>query len=181
MAKFSINLLPAEVIAEELKKSKFYKVQLVGVVIILFLAFLASTTVALRILQSHNISQVQAQVASSQQRVTELKSTQASLVLLKNRLTAISEHVGVISKEVSMYKLIDKLIPSQAVVNSIDVDNLGQVSILVLITDAQTLDNLVNNLTNSNSNENQISQVSVDSLNRGKDGVYRVSFKIKPK
>ncbi|MDP3758371.1 MAG: hypothetical protein Q8Q86_01500, partial [Candidatus Daviesbacteria bacterium] len=67
--KISINLLPLEIIELEIKKTKFYKIQFVGIAVILSLVFLASLTVALRILQSRNISEVQAKLSQIEQKV----------------------------------------------------------------------------------------------------------------
>lgn len=175
-----INLLPPEIVAVELKRTKFYKVQTAGVVIILTMVFLASLTMALRILQSKNITEVSAQVTQAEQRVTGFKSTQASLILLKDRLKIINEYTGVSSKQSSMYKLIDQLTPSSVSVNAITVNRGGEVIFLALIPDKTNLDELINNLTAKENTEGKISQVAVDSLNRGRDGLYRVSFKVKP-
>ncbi len=181
MAKISINLLPSEIIVRELKKAKFYKIQLTGIVVILTMIFLASLTVALRILQSHNITEVQAQFNQTEQKVSDLKSTQASLFLLKDRLAVIDKYLGVSSKQSAVYKLLDKLIPSTVIINAITVNKSNEVVLLALAPDSVSLDNLMNNLTTKEKNEGNISQVSVESLNRGKDGFYRISFKIKPK
>ncbi|MBI2196745.1 hypothetical protein HYU45_04025 [Candidatus Daviesbacteria bacterium] len=181
MAKISINLLPPEIIALEIKKTKFYKIQFAGVAVILVLVFLASLTVALRILQSRNISEVQAKLSQTEQKVSDLKSTQASLLLLKNRLAVIDKYLGVPSKQSAVYELIDKLIPSTVAINAITIDKADEVVLLALVPDAGSLDRLVSNLTDKESNDGRIAQVSVESLNRGKDGFYRISFKIKSK
>lgn len=179
--KISINLLPPEFRAEELKRAKFYKIQAIGVVIVLMMTFLTSTTVALRILQSHNIQQIQTRFSKAEQKVLGLKNTQASLMLLQNRLTTINQYLGVSSKQTSMYQLIDKLIPQSVSVNAITVDKSGQAVFTALVSDSQALDNLMTNLTSLETNENKISQVQVESINRGRDGIYRISFKVNPR
>lgn len=178
--KISINLLPHEITKQRIKASQFYKVQLLGIIIILVMLFLASLTVALRVLQSHNLSLYQAQIAQAQQKVSDLKSTQASLVLLKDRLNVIDRYFGVSSKQSAMYKLLDKLIPSAIVVNSITIDQTGGASFAAIVPDSISLDNLINKLTSKTENEGYISQVSVESLTRGREGFYRVSLKLKP-
>lgn len=181
VTKIAINLLPPEILSRQLKKASFYKIQAVGVTIILILVFLTSLTVVMRILQSHNISVVQAQVTQTQHRVSDLKDTQVALLLLNDRLKVINEYWGVPSKQSSLYKLIDKLIPPAVVVNAITVSRSGEVVFLALVPDSVSLDNLVDNLTTRQSNEDKISQISIESLNRSRDGLYRVSFKVKPK
>lgn len=179
--KISINLLPTEIIAQELKRAKFYKIQFIGVAIILVMIFLASLTVALRILQSHNITVVQAQLNQTEQKAVDLKDTQASLILLKNRLSIIDQYAGVSSKQAAMYSLLDKLIPQTVSINAITINKANETVLIALAPDATTLDILINNLTLKETNENLISKVSIESLNRGKDGNYRISLKISPK
>lgn len=181
MTRISINLLPTEIIAEESKNTNFYKIQFFGVAIILVLIFLTSLTLALQILQNRNLVTAQAKLLESEQKVAGLKKTQVSLFILKNRLTVISQYLGVASKQSSIYRLINKLIPPSAVISAISVDKGGTVVILALMPDRESIDQTLNNLTDKERNENQFDQVSVDSLNRGKDGVYRISLKIKPK
>lgn len=181
MARISINLLPTEFLTQKLKSSKFYKVQAIGVAIILGMSFLVSLTIALRILQSDNIVQVQARLTEADRRVSDLKSTQASLVLLKDRLEVINQYLRIPSKQTSMYNLIDKLVPSSVFINTIVVDRSGEVQVVASLSDSQTLDNLITSLTAKESNQDIIKEVSIESLNRARDGLYRISLKIKPK
>ncbi len=180
MAKISINLLPPEIMAQEFKKAKFYKIQFAGIAIVLAMVFLTSLTIALRILQSRSIAVIQATLAEEEQKVTDLKDTQASFFLLKNRLNVINQYFGISSQQSSMYKLLDKLIPVSVLINAITIDKTGGVILLATVPDSLILENLVNNLTTRETNESKISEVSVETLNRGRDGIYRISFKIKP-
>lgn len=181
MAQISINLLPQEFTAEEIKRSKFLKVQAFGVTIILILVFLASLTIALRVLQSQNIKQVQAQISGSEEKISDLKDRQASLFILKDRLTTINQYLGVSSKQATIYKLVSKLIPAQVAVSSETVDRGGEVLLVAVVPDATSLDNLIASLVNSQTNEDRVKEVSIENLSRGKDGIYRVSLKIRPK
>src|SRR3989338_7939264 len=181
MAKISINLLPPEILAEQIKGSRFYKIQLIGITVILMMVFLLSLTVVLRILQNRSIVMAQVEMDAVLQQVSGLKSTEASLYILKNRLAVISKYLGVSSKQSSMYKLIDEMIPSSAALNAVNVDKEGGVVLLLSVFDSDSLDTLITNLSQKESNEDKIDQVSIDSLNRGRDGIYRISLKIKSK
>lgn len=181
MAKIAINLLPIEFKQEEIKRSKFAKVQMVGMMIILVMTFMTSLTVALRILQSQSIRQVQTRLTQAEEMVSELKGTQGSLILLKNRLGTINQYLGKSSKQSEIYKLIDSTAPQSISVTSISIDQTGSVSMVALARDATSLENFIQGLTSKDTNQEKISQVSVESLNRGRDGIYRVNFKIKPK
>ncbi len=179
--KISINLLPIEIRVQELKRAKFYKIQVIGVVSILIMIFLTSLTVALRILQSRNISVYQVKFANAQQRVSDLKSTQASLIVLKDRLSVIDQYYGVSSKQSSMYQLIDRLVSPPVVTNSISVDQTGIVTLTLSAPDAESLDQSISNLASDEYNGGNISKVSLESLSRGRDGLFRVGLKITSK
>lgn len=178
--KIAINLLPAEFTQAEIKRTKFYKVQLIGILVVLLMVFLSSLSVALRILQSQNIKGVSAKVSAQEEKVAGLKDRQASLLLLKNRLSAISQYLGVSSKQATMFTLLDRLIPSSVAINSVNIDKAGSVIILGIAPEAETLNNMLLSLTDKESNDNLIKEVSVDNISRGRDGSYRVSFSVKP-
>lgn len=177
--KISINLLPAETIAEEAKRSKFYKIQFIGVAVILILIFLTSLTLALQILQNNNIASAQAKVAESEGKVVSLKNTQVSLFILKNRLNTIGAHFGVPSKQSAMYEIIDELTPLSVSVSTVSVDKTGTVTLLASTSDRESLDEFISNLINKETNKNLISEVAIDTLNRSKDGYFRISLRIK--
>lgn len=178
MAKISINLLPPEIITQSAKKAKFYKIQAAGIAIILILVFLSSLTVAMRILQSRNIAVVQAKLTEEEQRISDMKTKEASLFLLKNRLSVIEQYLGVPSKESATYTLISGLIPSSIGVNSLSINKSGEAILMASVPDYISLDNLINNFTMKENNEGKISELSIESLSRGRDGLYRISFKV---
>ena len=67
--RISINLLPPEFLAEDIKRIKFVKIQTIGIGIVLVMIFLASLTVSLRILQSYNIAQIQNKLGQIEEKV----------------------------------------------------------------------------------------------------------------
>lgn len=181
MAKIAIDLLPLEFKAEEIKGAKFLKVQTIGVLIILLMIFLSSLTVALRILQNQSLSRIQTNLTNTEQKINGLKTVQASLLLLKNRLTTINQYLGTPSQQSQMYKLITSLLPASVYISSISVNRAGEVLVSAVVPDSTSLDNLVGNLISQDSNQDKISKVSLESISRGKDGIFRISLKIKPK
>lgn len=179
MEKISINLLPLEYATEEIKKAKFYKVQLLGVVAILMVVFFASLTVALRILQSKNLREVQATLSQEEEKVTLLKDRQAALFVIKNRLSTVNQYLGVTSKQVSTYNMLNQLLPPQLAISSLSVNRSGDAFVVAMASDYLTLDNLVSSLVSKDERSKKISQMSIDTLTRGRDGIYRISFKLK--
>lgn len=181
MERININLLPPEFRAEQVKKIKFYKAQMVGVAVILTMFFLASLTVSLRLLQNYQIKQAQVQLVQAEQKVLDVKEQQTQLMLLKNRLAQIEKFLGVTSKQTTLYNLIASILPESLTVSTISVDKAGVVSIVAVAPSVQTLDDLVSKLTQKETNEDKIQSLSIDTLSRGREGVYRVSLTVQPK
>ena len=179
--KVSINLLPAEFRAEELKRTKFYKVQIIGIAVVLLMIFLSSLTVSLRILQSRSIQAVEGRILGAEQRVTDLKGTQASLIFLKNRLVVLNQYLGTESKTVSLYQFLVNQIPKSVSLDSISVGKEGNMLTLLHFQDIQEFDSLLDSLLDPEKNEGRIKEVSLDSFSRGRDGLFRVSLKVEPK
>lgn len=178
MEKISINLLPPEFTAEEVKKTKFYRIQALGISIILLMIFLSIVTVSLRILQSNRIKVAQIEAEELERKVSSLSSRQASLVLLKSRLDAINQTLGTSSKPAEMYTLVNNLLPPTLKVSSVAVGREGSILISALAPDVQTLDQIFSDLLDKEKNENKVSKVSIEALNRGREGIFRVSFQV---
>lgn len=179
--KISINLLPAEFLAEETKKGKFYKVQKVGIALVLFTVFISMLTFSLRIFQSNSIKSAQITTANAEGKVTALSSRQAQLSLLKNRLEKINLHLGISSKQVEMYNLLDSLIPPEITIGTISVGREGNVLVSAVTSDFNSIDAMFSNLLNKEKNEGKISKVLVENISRGRDGTYRFSFTVEAK
>ncbi len=181
MTKIAINLLPLEFKDQEIKTAKFYKIQTLGILVILLMIVISSLTVALRFLQSKKVVELQSKFDQAEQKVSSFKNSQASLLILKNRLIAINQYWQSPSKQTLSYGLISKLIPPSVSVSSISVDNSGEVLITAQAPDGATMDSVITNLTSQDINQDKISQVALDSVNRGQDGIYRLSLKISTK
>lgn len=178
----SINLLPAEYANQKAKVDRLYKVQQFGTITLLALAFLASFTFALRILQSQNIKQVEAKLDKAEGRVSDLKSKEATLFILKNRLEVINEFSSEKSKQLAVYELVNKNLPPQVSVTTVEINSFGNVLITLIAADASSLDNFINGLLESAvADSDIIDKVSIDSLNRSRDGFYRANLKVESK
>lgn len=179
MEKISINLLPKEFTEEQIKRTKFYKIQKLSIFIILLLIFFSILTVSLRILQSGQHSTNKAVAEEAEQRVAVFANKQASLVILSDRLKVIKQYFGVSSKQVEMYNLINALLPQGLLINQISLGG-GEVLISAITSDVQTIDRILNDLLDEGKNE-KISKIAIESFNRGRDGIYRINFKIATK
>ncbi len=181
MQKLSIDLLPAEFKQAQTKKSKLYKIQSIGIVVVGIVGFLASLVIILRVLQSQKILQLQSRAQEAEQKVSNLKTSQDYLFLLKNRLTTINQYLGVSSKQAQMYNVVENLLPPTVSINTISVSRNGEVSILATSSDGESLDLFLNSLLSKDKNEDKIKEISMDNLSRGKDGIYRLTVNIKPR
>ncbi|MBI2017864.1 hypothetical protein HYS92_02330 [Candidatus Daviesbacteria bacterium] len=179
MAYISINLLPIEFREEQLKASRFYRIQAIGISIILLTVFFASLTVALKILQSQAVASAQSLVSQRQRAVEDFKTIQASLLLLENRLKTVSQFAGVPSKQNSTYQDLTKVIPPAASISSLSIDKEGNALIVAAVSDLNTLDIMFTNMIDEEMG--RFSEVSIESLSRARDGVFKVSLKLKPK
>lgn len=179
--KIAINLLPIELKVEQIKKAKFYKIQTIGIVAIMFVVFMASLTVALSILQNHNMAQIQKKITASEQKVSELKSTQASLLLLKNRLTTINQYFEIPSRQSQLYKLLTDSLPGSVSINSVSISKDDNIIVLAYAGNIKDVDSLITNLTSKDKNQDKVSKLSLESISRATDGSYNLSFNIKAK
>ncbi len=175
-----INLLPQEYANEQVKREKFYKVQLIGVSAILLLVFLSSLTFALRLLQNQNIQKLNFDLTNTELKINSFKNREVSVVVLKNRLTTISQYVGVESKATQTYNLISSLIPPSVLLNAISIDRSNITVLSIATSDGAGLDTFLANLVDKNTNQGLISKFNVDSFIRGRDGMYRITLKIYP-
>lgn len=175
----AINLLPVEFATKQVRQKKFYKVQVVSIAALLIMAFMASITVALRVLQSQNLTSAQTRLAQAEDEVLNLKSKEAAVVVLKNRLDAINRVHGVSSKQLTAYSLIDGLLPQDIPINSLSIDVNGNILLSFTVSSPEVLDNLMTSLTSKDRNFNLVDQVEVESVARSRDGLLRVSLKIK--
>lgn len=179
MAKITINLLPEEFLIQRLKDSKFVKIQTIGVGMILLVVFFSSLTIALRLLQAQRIKQAEEEFNNAKQNVVSFQDRQVSLVALKDRLTGIQKHLGVLSLQAELFNLMNDLIPASVPVNGFNIDQSGNISFSAVFQDSLALEQVITNFTSKDKNRNKVKEVSIESLSRGRDGVFRVSFKIK--
>ena len=176
--KFSINLLPAEYAVAYSSNVRFQKIQRIGIGILILLIFLSSLTFALSIFQNSNILQANNSLQAAESVVSQFKSQEESLVLLKDRLNNLQRISSTPSRSNIMYNLINVLMPASLTPTLIVTDTFGNNSLTVVTTNSTDVDNFILTLIDPQKNQGLISKVNVESLSRGKDGVYRVNLKI---
>ncbi|QQG43271.1 MAG: hypothetical protein HYW45_03650 [Candidatus Daviesbacteria bacterium] len=179
MAKnLSINLLPVEYAQVYAADERFRKIQRIGISILVLLIFLSSTTFALSLLQNSNILQAQAKLQVEESAINKFKPQEESVILLKDRLNSLQKLSTAPSQSSAMYSLVDALMSASISPTLIVTDTSGNLSLSLATTNSSEIDNFIASLTNPQKNQNLVSKVDVESLSRGKDGLYRVNLKI---
>ena len=179
MGLISVNLLPAEFILEQVKKQKFYKIQYIGISVLLLVFFLSSLTISLRVLQSQKNGQIQQQFTELTQRVGTVKAKEDTIVGLKARLATISQYSDKPSTSNILYHFIDQTLSSQVAIDSFAISPNGEISLVLVLGDVGVLDNLIQTLSNKPPDNIHIDQMSVDNIGRSGDNSYRLSLRLK--
>lgn len=181
MEKISINLLPVEVTKSQIEQKKFYKIRFISIIITLLMFFSASTTLALRILQNKNIDGANFTLQAAEEKVSQYKDIEISLVVLKDRITNINKIISIPSTQVTMYNLIYDLLPSSVNINSMSVDRSGSIELSTISPNVTIVDDFISDLVDEQKNQGKIALVDVENLTRSRDGFYRINLKIKAK
>lgn len=178
MTKLSINLLPIEYAQVYASNERFRKIQSVGIGILVLLVFLSSATFVLSLLQNSNVIQAQTNLQAAASTVSQFKSQEESLVLFKDRLNNLQKISSTPSQSRTMYNLINTLMPASLVPTLIVTDTSGNISLSLATTNSDDVDNFITTLIDPHNNQGLVSKVDIESLSRGRDGIYRVNLKI---
>ena len=173
-----INLLPQEFTKAQLEQAKYYKLRLVSIASLMMMVFLASITIALRVLQNSNLDQARFTLEAAEGKVSQYKQIEVSLVVLKDRLSNINQIIATSSKQNAMYSLINSLIPPTISIDSITVDRNGNTVLGLSTNDSEVLDDFITSLVDSSKNEFRITFVEVDSFSRSRESLYRAHLKV---
>lgn len=178
MQRISINLLPLDFTKARFEQEKFSHIQTFGIILITLFIFVAIASFAFRFIQSQNIDKLQKQLNGYEERLLTLQKREASVVILKNRLTTISQLTSTQSVNKSMYELMNSLTPVSIIINSLIIDTNGNMLLSGNTSDVFSLDSYLLSLVNKEKNKDRISGATLENLSRGKDGIYRFSLKI---
>ena len=179
MSLISVNLLPSEFILEQVKKQKFYKVQYLGISVLLLTFFLASLTISLRVLQSQKSNQIQKRLSDVQQKISTTATKEDQLIALKDRVTTISQYVGKPSKDSELYSFIEQNLSSEVEINTMSIDRSGDILLSVGISDIGIIDRLISTLSDKQPSGVRVKQISVENLGRSRDNSFRLSLRLK--
>lgn len=180
MKGISINLLPEIEVSVRKQYQKSQLIKTISISTLLFLFFLSSLILTLRVLQTRTIAHIQSEAFASEQQIEQLKDKESILVLLKNRLDQIEKISGVPSRQRDMYEQVVSNLPPTISYSSLAIDSSGNLSLSVVAPTQTDLANLFKVL-ESEETLSKVASISVDSLSRGKDNSYRVSLGVSSK
>lgn len=181
MEKILINLLPHEFTIAQVQQSKFRKIQIIGWGVVLILLLLSAGSFGYRIIQLQDLVKTETDLTAATQIVKGLQKKEVAINVLKSRVSSINDLTNIPSKQRVLYNLVEKLVPSQVTINTLTVDRSGNLVMAITLPDSETLEALTTSLLNKEKNEDKISQIVIDGLNRTREGNYRTNLTIKAK
>lgn len=177
MEKININLLPVEDALRQKELQRLNLIQNLSIGAMLVLIFLASATVALRVLQAQKIRAISTQAQTFEVQVEGQKVKESLIHVLKDRLNLLGQLGQLPQKQVKNYSILGGALPAQVLVSSTSIDRSGNILLSLQAPDATSLDLLLSNLTSPEVLQS-FSRVEIESLSRGRDGVFRANLKI---
>lgn len=175
MYKISINLLPPELALAQKGQDKFRLLQRLGIGVVMLLLFLASVAVSLRIFQTGQMGKIKSEIAIQEERVNGLKTKEASLAVLKNRVSLISEIVKTSTDQSDLYTEFIGRVPPGVNLSAFTLSGDGNILMAASMPNHQALSALIGHLTIGSG---AFRKVTIESLSRSKGGEYRASLSI---
>ena len=167
MDRISINLLPSDLKENsQIKKKK----KLINLISIFFLSGLIVLTLGLiifSVLQNKKLTEEKLAVKNLENSLTNLKETEAAVVILKKRLSIISSIMNQPSPQTDSFLIITGLMPENLEVQTINIDQPNIVNIQGFAPNAETMQKFLDNLTDPTINEGKIAKTAISNLNRG--------------
>ena len=176
MDKIAINLLPPELVnvkRASAHKSLLFKAS-VGVLIVVI--GVTGTLLFVNLIQNQVLSQANQQSQEAHQQLDSLSSQQAVIFSLKQRLGTINTLISTTSATEQTLGLISSLLPADVQVDSINIDNKDAVTLSVKANSSESFNTLVNNLTDPNLNQGQITSATLNSLSEKGDLIYQAEI-----
>ena len=177
MTGLTINLLPAQFRVDQKAQKKFQIIQKSSIAVLMLFIFLASGATAFRILKVQDISRLEDQVKQEEEKVLSKKTGETVLVVLKNRLSLINQIEKSGANKTLIYQQISGLIPADVQISTLTVDRSGNMAIAIIAPGTQSLERMLSSLTSKEAFK-LISKVELESLSRGREGIFRSNLKI---
>lgn len=179
MDKITINLLPKEIVTQELDKAKKNLLTKIAVILLVVLIVATSAILAARIFQKQNLDSLNNQLAGLKSKISALKDQEELTFYLKQRLTTINRlKSDQDQKATQSYNLITALTPATAKISRLSLDKNNNIILTVEIPDVYVMQVFFENLISPKINQGKISKVRADSLSKTPSDTYRADLTI---
>lgn len=166
MKGLKINLLPNEILTQEVsQKQKSLKIR-VCIFLILVTVIGSLSLLSLRYLQNIEDNNIQTQVTNLNIEASNYKDREQSLVSLKKRLEALHQLAQIESKQSSALNLVTTIAPPSVQIVFLGVDKRGRVTLTGQSSSALDIQLFLDQLVDIRSNQGKIQKVSLESLNK---------------
>jgi Tfp pilus assembly protein PilN len=167
MDRISINLLPLDL--KENKKNLKQKrlINTISIGILTSLVIVSGVLVVLSILQNNQLNSEKNQLTNLENTVSSLKEKEAAVIILKKRISDISQIRNQKYPQADSFKLTTSLLPENVSIQSFNSEKANMVTVQGLSNDAASLQKFFDNLTDPKINEGKITKTVITNLNRG--------------
>lgn len=174
MASREINLISRfPNLSPEVEKRRGQLARLTPLVLGIYVLILLGVFVLSFILEQQ-LNQVQAAITGKRAAITALSANEAKYMLLKQKATAIKSILDSRYPYASVYKYFKNLETKGGTIVSVSLNETGEVSLNVIITNSETLNDYINSLLSDA--EQYFRRVELRSVGFQKDGTFQVQL-----
>ena len=178
MDKFTINLLPGEVLLQEKDRSKRSLLLKISIAFLLVVVMVAAATFMLTINQKQQLEEANQSLDNARTKVQSYNDQESLVTYLKQRLDNIDTLQKQQSKPVLSYRLMLRLLPVGVSVSAFTLDKSNKIVISAQSNNIESVKQFFDNLTDPTINQKNITKVNIDSLSRSADGSFRMDLTI---
>jgi Tfp pilus assembly protein PilN len=167
MDRISINLLPIDL--KENKKLLYKKklVNLISAGILTILVMATGILVILSVVQNRQMNEAETELSQLNNTLASLKEKEAAVIILKKRLTSISQVIRHKYPQTDSFLLVTSLLPENVTLQNFVSEQTNSVTLQGTAVNAASLQQFFDNLTDPKINEGKITKTVITNLNRG--------------
>lgn len=173
-----VNLLPLEVILLKRQGVKLIIINWLSIGVLVFLIFLTSIVLTLRISQRTDLTKAQNSLNYVQDQIGKQNTKEGELLMLKQRVDKIRSINSGDIKQRAVFNLITSLLPYSVLIHDFSVDKSGNTVLSLSSADINLLDGLITDLIDKEKNSDLVDKIRMDGLALGQDSLYRLNLKI---
>ena len=173
MDKIHINLLPVEILSQQIEKNKKSTVVKVAIFVLIVMIVLTAGILSLSVSRNNEHQKLAAQLAQLEQSYNANAQTGNIMSQIKEKLNKISTRRLEDVNQVEAFNLMVQLLTSGVRVNTLSLGKSSEVILSGEVDSTSSLELFFNNLTDPSKNGNKISKVSIQSLSKTAQDNFR--------